>query len=310
MDGFIVIDKPAGMTSHDVVSAVRRITGQKKVGHTGTLDPFATGVLPVALGEGTKAIPFLDESIKEYRAVMVLGVATDTQDCTGSVVHEGDWSHVTPGDLEDLCRSFTGTSTQIPPMFSALKRNGVPLYKLARQGIEVLREPRAIEIFSLVLDDVKLPQVAFTVSCSRGSYIRTLANDMGERLGSGAHLLQLRRTRSGPFCIGNAITLERWAQCVEERRTEDVLISPYGALAQLKDFPLTAKGAAMVAHGIFPVQDVFQETSGCVHQSGELARLSIGGTLLGVAEICTPRDGERSKNSRLLRVFNQHNSFT
>ena len=132
INGFIVVDKPVGMTSHDVVSIVRRAAGQKKVGHTGTLGYFATGVLPVALGEATKAICFLDEAVKEYQAVMVLGMATDTQDHTGKVTSTADWTHVTPETLTEVCSSFSGRQSQIPPMFSALKQNGVPLYKLAR----------------------------------------------------------------------------------------------------------------------------------------------------------------------------------
>ena len=205
MDGFIVVDKPAGMTSHDVVGAVRRITGQKKVGHTGTLDPFATGVLPVALGEATKAITFLDESVKEYQAVMKLGVATDTQDYTGLIISENDWTLVTYAALENISCQFTGIQSQIPPMFSALKQNGVPLYKLASQGAEVPRQPREIKIHSLVLDEVNLHEVAFTVRCSRGTYVRTLADDIGHKLGCGAHLTQLRRTRSGSKTTSGAL---------------------------------------------------------------------------------------------------------
>src|SRR6185369_4487832 len=211
MDGFIVVDKPAGMTSHDVVNAVRRLTGLKKVGHTGTLDPFATGVLPVALGEGTKAIPFLDETRKEYRAVMKLGEATDTQDCTGTVTGCTDWHAVKPADVERVATGCTGKISQVPPMFSALKRNGVPLYKLARRGAEVEREARKIEIFSLDIENIDLPEVAFTVSCSRGTYVRTLAHDMGAALGCGAHLVRLQRTVSGPFALARAVPLDRLA---------------------------------------------------------------------------------------------------
>lgn len=310
MDGFIVVDKSAGMTSHDVVSAVRRIAGQKKVGHTGTLDPFATGVLPVALGEATKAISFLDESIKEYRAIMRLGVATDTQDYTGKVLHESDWSHVTPSALNEICRMFVGKLSQVPPMFSALKQNGVPLYKLARQGTEVPRQPRTIEIYSLVIESVNLPEVAFTVRCSRGTYVRTLANDIGEKLGCGAHLLQLHRSLSGPFSIGNAITLDAWAQCLQDGKADETLISPYAALSHLKDFVLTGKGAAKVANGVVPALEDFELLSGCELLRDELVRLSFGGTLLAVAKAGSPGDVKMLKNLKLSRVFNSDKSFT
>ena len=211
LNGFFVIDKPAGVTSHDIVAMVRRAIGQKKVGHTGTLDPFATGVLPVAVGEGTKTIQFLDESEKEYRAVLRLGIATDTQDLTGEVISERPWSHLESGDLERLVPQFIGTLQQLPPMFSAIKQGGVPLYKLARKGIEVERETREVEIHSLSFDWIRLPEACFTVRCSRGTYVRTLACDMGEALGCGAHLLELRRTRSGLFREEEALSIETLA---------------------------------------------------------------------------------------------------
>ncbi|HXC93405.1 MAG TPA: tRNA pseudouridine(55) synthase TruB, partial [Geobacteraceae bacterium] len=186
--GFLAVDKPSGMTSHDVVAILRRTFQQKKIGHTGTLDPFATGVLPIALGEGTKAIPFLDESFKEYQAVLRLGISTDTLDFTGEVIAEREWGQITPEMVFATIPGFTGSILQTPPMFSALKRNGVPLYKLARNGETVEREPRRIEIQSLRIDRIDLPYVAFTVRCSRGTYVRTLADDIGEVLGTGAHL--------------------------------------------------------------------------------------------------------------------------
>src|SRR6266568_6817656 len=208
MNGFLIIDKPAGITSHDVVQRVRRLCRLKKVGHTGTLDPFATGVLPVALGEGTKAIHFLDEAVKEYRAELTLGTATDTQDCTGTVIREGEWRGVTAEEIVALTREFTGRVSQVPPMYSALKRNGVPLYRIARAGETVEREPREVLISAITIDRLELPVVAFTVICSRGTYVRTLAADLGDRLGCGAHLTALRRTRSGPFTLACSLTLD------------------------------------------------------------------------------------------------------
>lgn len=302
MDGFLVVDKPAGMTSHDVVARVRRILGQKKVGHTGTLDPFATGVLPVALGEGTKAIPFLDESRKEYRAVMRLGEATDTQDLTGQMIFHGDWRQLTPDGIEAVVRLFVGAISQVPPMFSALKLDGVPLYKLARQGTEVERQPRNIEIFSFVLERTELPDVAFSVVCSRGTYVRTLAADIGERLGCGAHLRELRRTRSGPFVIADAVTLEQLADTVASDQAESLVVSPLAALSPIPEFPLTDRGVAKVSNGIVPdVGDL--ESGGDVTLSGGRVRLSWRGRLVAVAEAAVANDGSHVQIQRLLRVF-------
>jgi tRNA pseudouridine55 synthase len=304
MDGFIVVDKPAGMTSHDVVSSVRRLAGMKKVGHTGTLDPFATGVLPVALGEGTKVIPFLDESVKEYQAVMKLGESTDTQDCTGTVIRRGTWQGLTPDRIEEAARFFLGRGTQVPPMYSALKRNGVPLYRLARKGEVVPREPRAIEIFSLDIMRIDLPEIAFTVSCSRGVYVRTLASDLGDRLGCGAHLVQLRRTASGPFTLDQATSLEALADVSGHKGLASLLVSCREVLSQLRDLPLTERGAARVATGIMPESGDLEALPREALGAGERVILSRNGLLLAVAEIASggwPSGGEKP---RLLRVFN------
>lgn len=306
MDGFIVVDKHAGVTSHDVVSAVRRIAGLRKVGHTGTLDPFATGVLPVALGEGTKAIPFLDESVKEYRAVMRLGETTDTQDCTGTVLRRGEWQGLTPAAIEEAARSFLGRGKQVPPMYSALKRNGVPLYKLARKGEEVHREPREIEIYSLELERIAPPEVAFVVRCSRGVYVRTLASDIGERLGCGAHLTGLRRSASGPFILERAVSLEKLASAAEEGRLTDHLITCFAALAHLQHLPLTGQGAERVARGISPAEADFQSLPEQGVRPGERVRLSRDGILLAVAENGPAAWPAEGNNLRLLRVFNEH----
>lgn len=304
MDGFIVVDKPAGVTSHDVVNTVRRLLRMKKVGHTGTLDPFATGVLPVALGEGTKAIPFLDEGRKEYRAVMRLGETTDTQDCTGTVTGRSDWGAVTPPLVDEVARRFTGRLTQLPPMFSALKRDGVPLYKLARRGDEVERAAREIEVFSLAIERIALPEVAFTVCCSRGTYVRTLAHDMGAALGCGAHLVALQRTMSGPFVLARAVSPERLAELARAGQVAELVISPFEALAHLRDLPVTAGGELKVAHGIAPGPGEWEAPTVSPFRPGERLRLSRGGRLLAVAE-AAGAGPEGEKTLRLVRVFNQ-----
>jgi tRNA pseudouridine55 synthase len=299
MNGFIVVDKPSGMTSHDVVNIVRRLTGQKRAGHTGTLDPFATGVLPLALGEATKAIQFLDEACKEYRAVMKLGETTDTQDCTGNAIDLGDWRNITPDDVTRVVSSFTGRVSQLPPMFSALKHKGVPLYKLARRGDEVIREKRDIEVFSLVIERIELPLVAFTVRCSRGTYVRTLAHDMGGELGCCAHLVRLQRTASGPFHLGGALSLDRLASLAQVGGMDETVISPYDALAHLLDIKVTERGRDKVAHGIVPQQGEFslQPEELCL---GKLVRISFEKRLLAVAEVLQGA----TRALKLVRVFN------
>lgn len=296
IDGFIVIDKPAGMSSHDVVNIVRRKFGQKRVGHTGTLDPFATGVLVLALGEATKAIPFLDEAAKEYRAVMKLGESTDTQDCTGEVIHRCDWRGITSDDIRRVAAGFKGKLSQLPPMFSALKHKGVPLYKLARRGDEISREPRQIEVFTLDIDNIELPEVAFTVSCSRGTYVRTLAHDIGRELGCGAHLTRLQRIASGRFQLKEALPLEMLDDVMSDGRVEGILISPYGALDHLPDLPVEESGREMVSHGIAP-----KLTSLAGHSEtltpGKLVRISYEKRLIAVAEFA-------ENGLRLVRVFN------
>jgi len=252
INGFVVIDKPAGITSHDVVSRVRRILGTRKVGHTGTLDPFATGVLPVAVNDGTKAIPFLDEGVKCYEAVMQLGVATDTLDMTGAVIRNGDWQPVTREDVESVLKRFTGHLSQIPPMYSAIKVDGQPLYKLARQGQVVERTAREIDIHSLELLSFAPPFVSFRVVCSRGTYVRTLADDMGEMLGCGGALKELRRIASGPFEISAAVTLEALEKAAQLSTLETLSVSPYAALSHMPDVPLNDSGLALVRHGRSP----------------------------------------------------------
>ena len=305
MDGFIVVDKPAGVTSHDVVAAVRRIIRQKKVGHTGTLDPFATGVLPVAVGEGTKAIPYLDEGVKEYRATMLLGTATDTQDCTGTIIRQGEWGHLTPAEVAAKLQFFVGHSTQLPPMFSAVKRNGVPLYRLARKGQEVEREPREIAVYSLSVDSIALPWVTFTVSCSRGTYVRTLANDMGESLGCGAHLTELRRLRSGPFTLDKAHSLDELSRLFTAGAGHEILTSPLESLSHLEAFVVSERGRERVMRGISPELVDFADGYGEGIAGGDRLCLVWEGHLLAVAESLQHPWRDDAKNLRLIRVFNQ-----
>lgn len=224
INGLIIIDKPSGFTSHDVVSKVRGILSYKKVGHTGTLDPEATGVLPICIGKGTKVSDMLMNSDKEYVAEVKLGVVTDTQDIFGDVVSQNDASGVTLDNIKDAISHFTGDIRQIPPMYSAIKINGVKMYDLARKGIEVEREPRDITIYSIDLLEHNGDVFKIRVKCSKGTYIRTLCHDIGAYLGCGACMLSLRRTQSGMFTQSDAITLDMLRDAVQNGTLSNVLV--------------------------------------------------------------------------------------
>ena len=205
--GLLIIDKPSGCTSHDVVARIRRWTRVPRVGHAGTLDPQATGVLLIGLGTGTKLTQFLHECPKTYRATLQLGVRTDTCDAAGKVVEVRPVHAMSQGQVEAVLGSFRGTIEQIPPMFSALKQQGQRLYTLARQGIDVDRQPRRVQIYRLVVLEFTGATLRLEVECSSGTYIRVLADDIGLRLGCGAHLSALVRTATGPFSLAQAHTL-------------------------------------------------------------------------------------------------------
>lgn len=205
--GVINIYKEAGFTSHDVVARLRGILRQKKIGHTGTLDPAAVGVLPVCLGKGTRLCDMLTDKSKTYRAVMLLGTVTDTQDTTGAILAQNPTHALNEEMVRAAAEAFVGDYQQVPPMYSALKVNGKKLYELARQGREVERQARPVEIHELIIESVELPRVTMTVSCSKGTYIRTLCHDIGERLGCGGCMEQLTRTRVERFAIEDSLTL-------------------------------------------------------------------------------------------------------
>src|SRR3954468_24842586 len=207
-DGVLLVDKAAGMTSHDVVALVRRRLQIKKVGHCGTLDPIATGLLLLTLGRGTKIQDLLMSEDKEYAGTLSLGATTDTQDRAGKIVEERPVPPLTEETVRAAFEKYRGDFYQMPPMVSAIKQGGVPLYKLARQGKVVEREPRLVHVYRQTVDRIALPDVDFTVLCSKGFYVRTYAHDIGETLGCGAHLKTLRRTKSGRFTVDGAITVE------------------------------------------------------------------------------------------------------
>ncbi|MEO5719848.1 MAG: tRNA pseudouridine(55) synthase TruB [Chthoniobacterales bacterium] len=207
-DGVLLVDKAAGMTSHDVVALVRRRLQIKKVGHCGTLDPIATGLLLLTLGRGTKIQDLLMSEDKEYAGTLTLGATTSTQDRAGTVLEEKPVPELTEETVRAAFEKYRGDFYQMPPMVSAIKQGGVPLYKLAREGKVVEREPRLVHVYNYAIQRIAAPDIDFSVGCSKGFYVRTYAHDIGAELGCGAHLKELRRTRSGRFLVDGAVTVE------------------------------------------------------------------------------------------------------
>jgi tRNA pseudouridine55 synthase len=225
-DGFLIVDKPPGVTSHDVVAVVRAVTGLKKVGHTGTLDPFATGVLPLALGAATRLIQFLDEDHKVYDAVVRLGIATDTGDPTGTVIAEAPVPALTRKDVLATLATFLGQRMQTPPRYSAVKVAGRPLYEYARKGQTVEVKARPVRIDGMELVSLEEPRLRVIIRCSRGTYARVLAEEIGVALGTVGHLEELRRLGSGPFHIDNAVSFSRISEVVAGDPAWDRVLRP------------------------------------------------------------------------------------
>jgi tRNA pseudouridine55 synthase len=225
-DGVLLVDKAEGMTSHDVVALVRRKLEIKKVGHCGTLDPIATGLLLLTIGRGTKVQDLLMSEDKEYAGTLVLGVTTDTQDRQGEIVEQRSVPDLDEKTVRAAFDKFRGDFYQLPPMVSAKKHGGVPLYKLARQGKVVEREPRLVHVYRYTVDRIALPEIDFSVVCSKGFYVRTYAHDIGDVLGCGAHLHSLRRTKSGRFDVDNAVTVEQIKSAAREEIVSRILSLP------------------------------------------------------------------------------------
>ncbi len=236
MDIIISLNKPKDITSQDAVTKVKKILKVKKAGHTGTLDPMATGLMLVCVGKSTRLASYFTGLDKEYKAEMKLGETTDTQDACGKIMEVVDNVDVDEELIMETMKSFTGPILQKPPMFSALKHKGKPLYKLARQGVEVERKSREITIYKIELLDISLPYVTFTVRCSKGTYIRTLCDDIGKKLGTGAHLSALERTEVGKYHIKDALTLEALRAISEGDEITKGICSMDEALSWLPEF--------------------------------------------------------------------------
>ncbi len=275
MNGLFNVNKPQGISSHTVVNTVRRFSGIRRVGHAGTLDPMATGVLLVCVGQAVRVTEYLIDHDKKYRARVRLGIETDTYDATGTVTSQRDLS-VTPGEIERALVSFVGKISQHPPAYSAIKRDGVALYRLARRGVEVETEARQVEIFSLTRVDIKLPEVEFEVHCSKGTYIRSLAHDLGEKLGCGAHLAALTRLASGKFKLEDSLTLDQLSEAFERGDGLKYLISLDRALEQFDAIKVDAATAQKIINGLSLVSEQPVETP--------LARLYSDGKIIALIE--------------------------
>lgn len=269
-NGIINIYKEAGFTSHDVVAKMRGICKQKKIGHTGTLDPEATGVLPVCLGSGTKLCDMLTDKDKEYVAELLLGVSTDTQDVTGRVLWEKPVT-VTEEQVREVILSFQGDYMQVPPMYSALKVNGKKLYELAREGKEVERVARPVVIHEIEILEMHLPVVKMRVACSKGTYIRTLCADIGDKLGCGGTMKSLLRTKVGGFGLEKAVTLAQLEQLRDENRMEEILFPVESAFDNCASLHVKEEFRKLLDNGnsIYPSQTVEKKT----YASGEWVKL-------------------------------------
>lgn len=278
MPNLILVDKPASMTSFKVVSAIKRLTGIKRVGHTGTLDPMATGVLPIFTGRASRLSRFMLEENKRYEATVRLGTATDTGDITGETISTRD-VNIDDVQLKDALFHFVGDIEQIPPMYSALKKDGVRLYELARKGIEVDRAPRNVTVFSIDLVK-RLDNTDFImdVSCSKGTYIRTLAEDIGEYLGTGATLTALRRTEVSGFTVSDCVPLEE----IEKNGAETYLLDPQLAVIHLRECNVSKKQAARFLCG--GQLDIARIPDGDTFFDGEFLRVRSDAEFLGIGE--------------------------
>ena len=309
MDGVIVIDKPAGKTSHDVVSEVKRILGVKKAGHTGTLDPMVTGVLPVCLNEATKLAGFLIGEDKEYLATMLLGVKTDTLDIEGKIISQSD-NFVTEEEIRAAIAQMVGKIKQIPPAYSAVKYCGKPLYKWARNGVLLDMEPREVKIHSIVIEDISFPRVTFRVVCSKGTYIRTLCSDVGDLLGPGACLYSLRRLRNGFFSEEMAVSLNNYENNDKKNKLLEKILPLAELLPLLTTIELEDHSAAKLRNGWQPSVEMMKEHDLPFLKTGDMVKfINSSGYLLAVAEMVAPVnkfsefDGKRQA-AKIVRIFN------
>jgi tRNA pseudouridine55 synthase len=300
-DGVLNIDKPSGWTSHDVVAKLRTLLGVKKAGHAGTLDPAATGVLPVCFGRGTRIVEHLIGAEKEYRVVMRLGEETDTEDATGTVLRRAEKVEIDPARVKATLEEFVGDYDQVPPMYSAIKVKGLPMYKAARAGKNVERAPRRVRIHRILFEEIAGRDVRFTVCCSKGTYVRTLCADAGRRLSVGAHLLSLRRTRAGAFRVEEAVGLAEFEREVAEGGWQARVYPLDRVLGDLPKVRVDERWGEKVRHGapvpLARLNDRLEE----VEEGGWVRVSDFGGTLLALARIV--RSGPAGPSLKIEKVL-------
>ncbi len=309
MNGTVIVDKPSGKTSFDIVHDIRKVLNIKKIGHTGTLDPMTTGVLPVCINEATKLIQFFVEDDKEYRATMLLGVETDTLDMEGKVVAR-KLPDVTVDEIGDVIQSFTGTIEQRAPRYSAIKFKGKPLYKWTREGVDITPPLRTIEIYRIIVEEIALPYVSFVVACSKGTYIRSLCADIGKQLGCGACLYKLRRIKSGHFREESAIILEGLNRKEKERAIRENLLPMADTLPHFCSIVIDAEVEDKIKKGYQPRIDMLKRYSPGKLAEGDVVKfVSEDNRIVAVARMLVSSvdmsqswgDGDVAK---ILRVFN------
>ncbi len=291
ISGILCIDKPSGMTSHDVVNKIRHLYGTRKVGHTGTLDPMATGVLVVLIGKAAKLSDFLLAEKKVYTAGLLLGKTTDTQDITGKIIESCPDSEL-PGESKvfEVCGSFIGKELQTPPMYSAKKVNGVKLYDLARAGTEIERKACEIEIYSIDVSKKSPNEYILSVCCSKGTYIRTLCNDIGKKLGCGGCMSSLRRDMNGKFSIDSAVSLDKLYSMTEDER-DGLLISTESALSELNKVMLSPFFSRLAHCGC----EIYEKKIGTTFRVGELIRVYDENGFFALGKVCEYPDGAAIK---------------
>ncbi|MBN2255717.1 MAG: tRNA pseudouridine(55) synthase TruB [Deltaproteobacteria bacterium] len=309
MNGIIVVDKSSGKTSYDVVRRIKKILKPKKIGHTGTLDPLATGVLAVCLNEATKLARFFIDDDKEYRVVMLLGVKTDTLDTDGQIISEQE-PRCDKGDVEEVIMSCIGRHNQAPPLYSAVKFKGKPLYKWTRQGVNIELPPRDVEIYTVNIEDISMPYATFHLSCSKGTYIRALCADVGDRLGCGACVAGLRRTRSGRFLEHDAVSLNGCDEKEQRERLLEHFISLDDAMPDLPSIPVDHATEKTLRQGCQPIVEVFENSDISSLNEGDLIKFkSRDNNLVAIARMnagaeIIPLLDKRTPVARLVRVFN------
>lgn len=281
-DGIMLVDKESGISSFGVVERVKHLTGARKVGHAGTLDPFATGLLIVLLNQGTKLSPFLMSQDKVYRAALRLGIETDTDDVTGTVIEERGVGTVGGKAIEEKIQGFVGTIKQVPPRYSAVHHKGKRAYELARKGVEFVPREREVRIDHITILTIDLPMVWIEVGCSSGTYIRSLASDLGRRLGTGAHLVSLRRMRSGLFHVDISYTVQQVTRHIANDKVEEVIIPLKDAVEGMREIEVPSTLAGRIRNGYIPQRGELNRQNVSLHSPGCYCKAVKGEELVAI----------------------------